>query len=49
MDMSAVCELVEILRDAIVEYQVRVNLEVFNQLLELFANSHIVCTTKGNI
>jgi len=36
--MSAVCELAGVLRGAIVEYQVGVNLEVSNQLVEFFAD-----------
>ena len=48
-DICAVCELTQVLRDAIVEYQVGVNFEVSNQLIKLSADAYIVCTTKGNI
>ena len=37
-DTRAVCELVEVLRNAVVEYQVRVNLEA-RRLVELFADA----------
>lgn len=37
-DVHAVCELTEVLRDGIVEYQVRVDLKVSNQLVEFFAD-----------
>ena len=37
--MRAVCELTEALRDAIVEYQVSVNLEAPDQPVELFADA----------
>ena len=36
--MRAICELTEVLRDGIVEYQVRVILKVSNQLVEFFAD-----------
>ena len=48
-DMRAVCELAEVLRDATIEYQVRVNLGVSNQLVEFHADAQVVCTTKGNV
>jgi len=44
--MHAVCELAEVLRDVIVEYQVCVNLEPAS---ELFPEHWIVCTTEGNL
>jgi len=48
-DMHSVCELAEILRDAIIEFQVRVNLGSPDQLAEFIADTCAVCTTKGNI
>ena len=47
--MRAVCELAEVLRDATIEYQVRVNLGVSSQLVEFHADAQVVCTTKGNV
>ena len=47
--MRAVCELAEVLRDEIVEYQVRANFKVLDQWVESVADAKIVCTTKGNI
>lgn len=37
-DMHAICELTEVLRDGIVDYQVRVNLKVSNQQVEFVAD-----------
>ena len=37
-DVRAIFELTEVLRDGIVEYQVRVILKVSNQLVEFFAD-----------
>ena len=48
-DMRAVCELAEVLRDAVIRYQVRVNLEVPDQPIEFFSDALIACTTEGRI
>ena len=48
-DMYIVCELAEMLRDAIIEFQVRINLWSPDQLAEFFADAWVVCTTKGSI
>ena len=37
-DMRAVCELAEALRDAVVEYKVRINFEAPGRLVEFYAN-----------
>ena len=48
-DMQDICELSELLRDAVVEYQVSLNLKVDSQLLEFLPEHWIVCTTEDNI
>ena len=48
-DMRTVCDLAEVLRDTIVEFQVSVNLRSSDQLAGFFADAWTVCTTKGNI
>ena len=48
-DVRAVCELAEGLRDAVFEYQVRVNPKGLDQLVESFADALVVITTKGHI
>ena len=48
-DMRTVCDLAEMLRDTIVEFQVRINLRSSDQLAEFIADAWTVCTTKGNI
>ena len=47
-DMHGICELAEMLRDAVVEYQVRFNLKAHIQL-ELLPEYWTVCTTEGNV
>ena len=48
-DVRAVCELAEGHRDAVFEYQVRVNPKGLDQLVESFADALVVITTKGHI
>ena len=47
--MVAVCDHAMVLRDAIVEYQVGVNLEAPDRPVEFFADARVVRTTKGDI
>ena len=47
--MQEIYELSELLRDAVVEYQVSLNLNVDSQLLEFLPKHWVVCTTEGDI
>jgi len=47
--MHDICELVEVLRDAVVEYQVSLNPEAHSQPVEFLPEHWIVCTTEGSV
>jgi len=47
--MDGICELVEVLRDAVVEYQVSLNPESHSQLAESLPEHWIARTTEGSV
>ena len=48
-DMRGICELVEVLRDAVIEYQVSLRSKAHGQLVEFVPEHWIVCTAESSV